>query len=186
MCDFITAVLPGDAAPERWRPIVEEHRLGFDPLANGSVPRLLEPGERYYRATRGECDCGSCIGRARRSAAKAAVDDAGLDRKIAKLRRDGWSEAKIQRWLADRGGARDRADRSDKHAVTADELGTWMRFLRAMVPSATPYVGLVHATYRRGLGDRLELRGRTSLPLASLSTETLADLEPETLYIITA
>lgn len=184
MCDFITAVLPEDAAPERWRPIVEEHRLGFDPLAPASAPRQLEPGERYYRATRGECDCGSCLGRARRAAARAAADDAGLARKLARLRREGWSDAKIQRWLADRGGAREKADRSAEHAVTADELDTWLRFLRAMVPAATPYLGLVHATYKRGLADRLDLRARTDLPLASLTPETLAALEPQTLYIV--
>ena len=159
MCHFVTASIPRSADTPRFRRLVEDHGLAFEPLSNAAVQRFLRPDEAYFRATRGYCDCGTCLVRGGGSQTKAG------DRKLRELRRRGWSETKIGRWLESTDpAAKDRGTRP-----TQDE---WRTFIVAALESGVPCVSLLVHWYAHGLSDEsIEIQRRaivepTALPLA--------------------
>lgn len=96
MCFFIFAVLPKDADAEAVKANFRAHgRICVE--AGGLSDGLragLAPGERLFHTTPVHCDCGTPLGQAAspgRDPAKAA------EAMVARLRRKGWSEAKIAR-----------------------------------------------------------------------------------------
>src|SRR5688572_15732863 len=100
MCHFITAVIPPEVAPDAAAALFAAHRLGFVVLQNPNVAAQLSDGERHILTTRGHCDCGTVLGSHREAA--------NHERELEKLRKKGWGEAKIERWVEQKRAARVR------------------------------------------------------------------------------
>ena len=116
--------------------------LAFDTIHNPHIDSQLEPTERYVRVTRGHCDCSTMLGSLHARQPK--------ERDIAKLRRKGWSDTKIQRWLQSKEHGV-RAPATPQGELTRDE---WMAFLRdALDEGSVPYLGLMMHWYRRSPED---------------------------------
>ena len=96
MCHYITASLPHYVDTDSIAPIFESHKLGFDLISNPHVSAQLEAGDLYLLTTRAHCDCGTALGSLNVSTAR---DDLSYERELKKFRKQGWSEAKINRWL---------------------------------------------------------------------------------------
>jgi hypothetical protein len=142
MCLFITGVLAKTADTPSFRAIVEAHNLAFDTIHNPHIDSQLEPTERYVRVTRGHCDCSTMLGSLHAWQPK--------ERDIAKLRRKGWSDTKIQRWLQSKEHGV-RAPATPQGELTSDE---WMAFLQdALDEGSVPYLGLMMHWYRRSPED---------------------------------
>ena len=118
MCLFITGVLAKAADTPSYRAVVEAHHLAFHTIHNPHIDSQLEPTERYVRVTRGHCDLSTMLGSLHTRQPK--------ERDIAKLRRKGWSDTKIQRWLQSKEHGV-RAPATPQGELTRDE---WMAFLR--------------------------------------------------------
>jgi hypothetical protein len=182
MCHYVTAVLPELVAPPSAQAAAEAHQLRFEPVANAFVGGQLRRGEGYFRLGTGQCDCGTPLGA--RSAAPA--DDPPSDRELAKLRKKGWSAAKIERWLGERRLARDR--RARKNAAHDASLGPalegWVAFLRAVLEAGdVASVGLLLHWYRGGVdSERIRLASRRGVPLRELSADLLLGIEEDVLY----
>src|SRR5688572_29179278 len=98
MCTFVTAGLPVTADLTRIRTTVGPPSHALRPLENPSVQKYLGAGSRYYRAYESVCDCHVALGRAvtaQRRQKPAAAE-------VPSLRRKGWSQAKISRWLLEK------------------------------------------------------------------------------------
>jgi hypothetical protein len=94
MCFFLTIGVPADNASRLEDAI--PRGLAVHPVANPSILRMLPAGYRTFVLTSGSCSCD--LYRAPTPAIGATEDHAAkLRRKYA---RRGWSEAKIQRALA--------------------------------------------------------------------------------------
>jgi len=177
MCFFLTAVASAGAHEHELRALAKSEGLGWRALEDSPVLAMLRPGEGYFLTTRGHCDCGTAIGAlARRPPARK------LSRKLDKLRKKGWSEAKIQSWLESSSQEVARFERLEREgSVEADR---WYRFIHAAVTSgAARSVGLLLHVYRGSVVDEaVPLSGRTRVSLGEVDASFLLTVETDHLY----
>lgn len=170
MCQFLTAVLPSGTDLDRAARSLAPAGMTCQRLDNPNVVGL-EPGEVWALATAGHCDCGTPIGRgARRDRFDVTGDD------LRKLRRKGWSDAKIERWLAEKEKARGKVDR----ATPGHLLVPIVEALKATAP-----IGLVLHTYRGRLTEEpITIASRRVVDTMDLVPEDLRDLAEDTLLYV--
>jgi hypothetical protein len=176
MCHFITLVVPttDDAAV---RALMARHGRAADPIQNPSVARVLEPGERQYLTTPGHCDCGTVLARRHERSSKDLADD--LAKEAAKLKRKGWSEAKIARALDDRRKAADKPEGGG-----GDSLEQWAAIVGELHRElAAPRVGLMVHLYSGRVADEDFATSRRVLPAGRSLSESMGPLEPDELTI---
>ncbi len=173
MCHFIKLVLPAQADVAALREIVKRHGRVLEPISETRVDRVLSPGDKAYLTTAAYCDCGTML--ARRNSTRREHDE---DRAEARLRREGWSEAKIQRWRKQRGES--VARRAEAWAKSREhEVEEWRTLVSDLLEAKVDHVGLlVH-----WVTD--DVRRGPALPRASLNTETMSNLDENVLYTFT-
>ena len=186
MCTYITAVIPAGANEAAVRQCADQWGHGWEAIDNRHVLGQLRPGERYYLTTRKHCDCGTALGSLGpewQHRSKAPAD------KVPSLRRKGWSEAKIARWLKDKeraAGHRQRAEalHSDHPPMPEEEM--WLGFLRAVIERGVAgSVGLLLHWYSGGVeSERIDLKDRTRVSLGELNEIVLRDMDYDHLYDI--
>lgn len=168
MCLFLTLVLPADARPDALRPLLASHRLRLDPARDRELVPALVAGEQAF-TTGGYCDCGTALAlrRSRRAIGPGEV---------ARLRRSGWSEAKVKRWIEQRKGDVERKERK-RDAEGRSEITFWQGLLGELLDSGLAQVGfLVH------MADDAVQRGPL-VPRAELAAATAHGLPENVLYL---
>jgi hypothetical protein len=128
MCHFITATLPHVVKPDSVAPIFESHKLGFELISNPHVAEQVDSQDWFVLTSRKHCDCGTSFGSLNhQDAAKAP----SYDRELNRVRKKGWSEAKIQRWLEQKEHTKER------HLAEGGgpELDRWIEFLNELIRS---------------------------------------------------
>lgn len=139
MCHFVTLIAPtGDAAAVA--AIMDRHGRAATPIDNPSIREVLHDGERQYLTTRGHCDCGTVL--APREATAEEFEDK-LAGEAARLRRKGWSQAKISRAIDDR-----RKADAKPGSGGPDSLELWDAVLHDLRQDLKlPYAGLFVRLY---------------------------------------
>ncbi|GMU80423.1 MAG: hypothetical protein AMXMBFR47_02940 [Planctomycetota bacterium] len=100
MCYLITLVV-GGADAGSIDPILRRHGRQATSVRNASLARVLAEEERLYLTCADQCDCSSAL--VPRETGSAARDKRAvtLRKRAAALARQGWSQAKIDRWVSD-------------------------------------------------------------------------------------
>lgn len=136
MCHFITLVTdaPDTSALDA---AMRGHDRFARPTQNESVAGAMRAGERQFHTNPRECDCGTVLGR---DDADATDEDNG--RAADRLRRKGWSEARIRRSLEE--SARVRALPAKSRG--ADSLSLWQGVVSRVLglPGVSTVGVLVH------------------------------------------
>jgi hypothetical protein len=181
MCRFVTAALPAKADMASIRKRLGPPTAVLCPTTNASVEEHLEPGSHYFRAFEGHCDCDTVLGTARWEKPSVEITQGELD----KLRRKGWTEQKIERWIAqhDELHARRTAEAAKERTY---DLRRWQALIDATVRSyASPYfVVLLHMYDGTLEGDCVPIRREVRVPEADVTDEYLVGLEEDVLYRI--
>jgi hypothetical protein len=154
MCLIITAVVPDEVRNQAFAEVTKKHQLSFAPCENWHLQGQLRPSEQYVQATATHCDCGSPL-----FAKPKDRTQENLVRQLAKLRRKGWSEAKIRKW------SESTAPRPvDPNAAPKGQRSVhdWAEFLEeALSLGNAPYVGLVGHWYSGDVStEQFTLSGR--------------------------
>lgn len=125
MCYFITLVVRGadDATIAK---IADRYGRRAKRIDNRSVATALAEDEAQYLTTVGHCDCGTAL------APKASHVAGRRAEQALKLAKEGWSLAKIERWLSDREKADNRAE-GRTHANTSDSIELWSKIVHDIV-----------------------------------------------------
>jgi hypothetical protein len=183
MCHFITCTLPAGADVAVAASIAAGYGRAWQPLDNPSVRASLDADETQFLTTRGHCDCGTPLGAARRGGARsleALVDE----RHLARLRKRGWSAAKIERWTGDRRKAEAKRRRARESDDDATSLESWARLLRDLAGSpGVGSVGLLLHAYAGDLADEtVAIRRVETIRAAELEPGVLANVEEDVLY----
>jgi hypothetical protein len=145
--------------------------LTLEPVDNRSLAPHLAPGERVYSTTTGHCDCDSVLGsRKERQAPRS------LDSEIAKLRKKGWSAAKIAKWAATQGP---RAEKPTAVENRSRELEAWQQFL-----DAAPSIGVLLHWYRGPLSGRIEVERVENVERKAVDDAFLAGMHYDVIYRI--
>ena len=103
----------------RWIDDKERHGRTLEPGENASVAVAIGAEHGYYCTTTGACDCGTSMGAAARDHAKAERVSRS---QIEKLRKKGWSQSKIDRWMSDKRKAK-RKKQARFDALTTSSRG---------------------------------------------------------------
>ena len=176
MCHFITAVLPGSSDHTLLASVAEKHGRNLKPQRNPSIEEQLNAGERYFLTTRGHCDCGTDLGVLRRQEKSLERRETQAKGQEEKLRREGWSEAKIARW------SEQKAQHLAK-PLTAPAATDWDELLKEMLKSGrTPFVALLLHWYDGPLEGRIQLKGREAVKADDLTPEILGRMKEDVLY----
>ena len=176
MCHYVTAVLPRTADLLSLVEIAGRHSRNLEPLRNPSIEDRLKPGERHYLTTHGHCDCGTPLGTLDRDEAIRDRRRKATDARERRLRREGWSEAKIDRW-------RKEKEQHPSKSMQQGSVDDWLALLREMLGSgATPFIGLLLHWYDGPLDGRIEVRGREVVRLADLDEDALGRMKEDILY----
>lgn len=169
MCTFITAVLPAAADADAVAVLFRTHGRAFIPGAmHATRAGLLATGERAFYTTPGHCDCGTPLGRSTwRSGRDKAADMA------ARLRRKGWSEAKIARAVMQHAEADARPPRpSGEPAPTS--LAEWAALIDAVMASgAKSSLGLYWENTPGADDESVSPPPRMRIPRSSLDAAVL-------------
>ena len=98
MCHFVTLIAPTKDT-DAISAIMKRHGRNANPIDNPSIRMVLGGSEHQYLTTRGHCDCGTVLA-PKRDTPEAREDR--LAKEANRLRRLGWTEAKITRAIEDR------------------------------------------------------------------------------------
>ncbi len=183
MCLYITATLPRDAKLSCIAPIFESHHLSFEAISNPYVLEQLHPGDVYISTTSRHCDCGSVLGSLGR---RDGEEPEGYGHELKKLKRKGWSEAKIRRWLEQKEQTKEKHVRRDEARATNQTpvAQYWVDFISAVLGSkCIGRVGILLHFYHMDVeGERIKILGNESVKLDELTPRLLMEMEYDVLY----
>jgi hypothetical protein len=180
MCYYVTAKVPKENNLEVLRPVINKHAFGFTSLTNSFITAQLPKESQYYRATGSYCDCDDGFGYSFHYDRTSNQND--LAKHAHKLRKKGWSEAKIKRSLQERTLARGNL----RPGIT-ESADRWIMFLREILSSKrTPKIGLITHFYEGDIEtEDFHIKSTQTLALTDLRQETILVLEDDVLYTFT-
>lgn len=173
MCRFDLLIHPEGPSPER---VLKAEGRRYSALRLPELARRLPPGSRIATTGR-SCDCGSWLGRWREPEPPPDREPQ-LQAEAERLRRKGWGEHKVERWLEQK--RLEKPDYPPPCEGVPDEIHRWLRLLEGLLGDF-PWVGLY--LHEFGNDDRLLLHGTRTLRLKDVSAETLLHLEEDVLYL---
>jgi hypothetical protein len=183
MCDFITVFLPASAGVTALADVFDRHKIGFKQIDNPYVLGQLPAGDVCFLTTRGWCDCGTPLGSLSQTGASRPAEG---EKQVRKLRKQGWSEAKIQRWREQKEQEQEKQERNhDARAAEATPgADRWVQFLTDVLRSGhTSRIGLLLHFYRRTVeSERIDLLRQEPVPVQRLNAEHLLHLEEDVVY----
>jgi hypothetical protein len=186
MCHYITGTISGEVTVQELNSVGQEFGLQFETCPNEFVQKQLKSGESYIWKRCKYCDCGTPLGTLN---AKNIKRTKGIsEAEIEKLKRKGWSEAKIQRFLNDKNKKEEQNDKDLEQMKLSAENGVqeWIDFCKKLfetVPIDT--FGILLHWYERGISnERITLNGRTLIDRSELAAKKMLEIEEDMLYII--
>lgn len=175
MCFYISLIVRG-GAPSDIDQVLRRHRRRAKPVANASIAGALASGEAQFLTTVGHCDCGTAL-------APVSVDPAGKQSdQAAKLAKKGWSQSKVERWLADRAKAEAKSEES-RHANTPDSVELWSRIVGDLMSApGVQQAGLLLHFYSGDLEEEAIDLKRETVPLRDFEA-SLRDIHEDQLLM---
>ena len=183
MCHYITAILPQTADPHLLGSIFALYKVGLEQISNPHVARQIRPGDRHILTTTGHCDCGTVLGCLNRNTASKETNH---DRELKKLHKQGWSEAKIQRWLDEKKRTKEKHSREEAVHANAgtSETVRWVRFITGILRSGqTQQIGLLLHWYRGHIeSERISITDRKRVTIDEVTPKLLLEMREDVLY----
>ena len=184
MCHFITMVTSPGTDRDSVSEVFRRYRRKVVPLKNRSIVPNLHPGESYFYPQEGMCDCGTALGSLNHQRDAGRVEKKCLD----DLRKKGWSETKITRWVEQKKSIGEREERIQKlreEARGSDPDGWCGIMENLLVNAGALYAGLILHSYSGGLEtERIERVRRIELEFNANLGEALFHMEEDTIYVV--
>lgn len=176
MCTFIHAVLPADADLAAVSSILQAHGRACAPIVNAGL--RVEAGEQLCSTTVAHCDCGTPL-----ASSQGAVADEKDAQWRDRMRRKGWSPARIARADMQRRAAAERPP-SPRTSEVVTSLSEWRALIEAALQSrATASFGLfVESSDRGDDQDAVRTPDRQRVRLASLDDAMLENMRQDVIY----
>ncbi len=185
MCTYISVALPKSAKLDACRIEFSSKRLALDQMDPSGHPKGLLATENYFFTCTGMCDCGTMLGSARCAFANRLENKPDVI--AAKLRKQGWSEKKIQRRLDDlkKAIAKSKRRSDGLHDHFSRELENWIELIRSLLDRRlTEYVGVTVNDYGGPVNAPDFVLKRSEIDRHALDFKTLEVLERATLLIV--
>jgi len=136
MCHLILTILPPKANVAAIEALCGQYERNLRSVrADKRIMPWIEGNELCYRTNGGVCDCGTAL--LSQDYYSRHNNDSALA--IAKLRKEGWSQHKIDNWLSQKMGVREK-----KQQENAKDRGRWYSLLHEILKQRlSPYVCLL-------------------------------------------
>jgi len=176
MCHFITLIASSDD-DDAIRMVMQRHGRAANPMDNPSIRKVLHGDERQYATTPGHCDCGTVLA-SQPDSPQAFAEK--LAAEASRLRRKGWSEAKIARLIKDRRKADARP--RPNHGAT-DSLALWNAILCDLKELKLPHAGFLVRYYSGAVSSETFTASRRELSADCDWHQALASLAEDEVTI---
>jgi len=157
----------------------------FMPIENSFVCAQIPSGQ-YVRATQSLCDCGTPLGSltAKHNQRGRAEGESSHGTAVAKLKKKGWSQAKIDRWLGEKEIASERTSLQRANSSGAD-LNSWCQFIKTFLPANQgKALGILLHWYSGSLEDeKIEIKSIERIPLSEELEKDLLSIREDVLYL---
>ena len=184
MCHFITGLIDSKVTLDDLNKVGHDNAITFVKCDNEFVKSQLKSGEDYLVKRTSICDCGTQLGLVSRT---NTPDTTRIEkREVDKLKKKGWSETKIKRWLTD------REKTSEKDKIKYDrivngvhlDIANWIDYInKVFTETKTQHFGLLLHWYKGGLEDeRIKLKDRIKVKLSELTPDTLLKMDEDVIY----
>jgi hypothetical protein len=179
VCRFVTATLPQSAPHAALDALARRWSRQFLRLHSPELSTQLPADCDYFRTTLGHCDCDAPLGETHRGLTRAT----DWSQEAAKLRRKGWTEAKLARAL-EQSGARESLKTLQYASDTQQRLQRWTQFVLGTLDSGlTPELGLLLHEYSGLLTEAFAIKRRQAVRVDASLPEQLLGMEADVLYI---
>lgn len=186
MCHFITGVFTGKVSVESINAIGKDFELKFENCVNDFVQSQLKSREHYIIKWSKYCDCGTLLG----SLNEEKTNNIQRVKKseLEKLKKKGWSNFKIERYIADKNkNIQKQAFSLEQQKERAVEnIKEWTDFInRLFAETSVESFGLLLHWYS-GLveTERIKISGRETILSTNLTGMNLLEMEEDKLYLI--
>ena len=178
MCTFVTAIVPAETALPQLRQLCQKHGFDVNPMNNASLRTMMPDGYQFLPVG-GSCNCDTPLGYALSATSPAH----NLGDEISKLKRKGWSLAKIERWKRDK----ERSPQQKKDQKET-ELRQWEHWIREVLDTKlAKSITIVLHFYGAGIdAERIPIKSIEKVRMDALGVHKLAHLEPDILYQFSA
>ncbi len=185
MCLYITATVSKRADFSQIARIGSNFGRKFSICENQYIQDQLSEDDLYFSTTKGMCDCGSVLGSINRF--KTPHND--FHRKTDSLRRKGWSQSKISRWIEQQSNIQLRDERTSELRKSADIRAThdWILLINQILKIENArFFGLLLHFYRGAIcSEQVNMCCRKCVDRSGLTGETLLTLDEDILYQFT-
>lgn len=181
MCFFISIIVKGGDA-QAIDMALRRHGRRAKPLDNASMRHALQTDESQFLTTVGHCDCGTALSPREHVGERQKSQ---TSKYIAKLKNKGWSATKIDRWIADRAKADERAE--ERHQSNApDSLELWTQIIDdVMAVDDVKQAGLLLHFYSGDVENEVLQPTRKSVSICDFASQ-LRTIKEDQLLIATS
>jgi hypothetical protein len=185
MCHFITATHSSNINLTDINKIAETFTLKFQECNNEYVNRQISTEEKYIFKCTNICDCGTAIGEA--SVIKNTSERVQKS-EVDKLKRKGWTDTKINRWLTDKKKSEEKTNNENEAILKrkSNEIENWINFLRTLFKTTNvEHFGLLLHWYSNGLeNEKIKIGSRKVVSQKSLTELDFKMLQEDTLLYV--
>lgn len=185
MCHFITAICSSKTKLTDINSVGETYGLKFEECENEHIRKQLLTTEKYLLKTTKMCDCGTSLGEASfKNDKKERIQKSEVD----KLKKKGWSETKITRYIADKKKTEDKIAKQNDNILNrqSSELDNYVQFIQEVLKKTdTEVFGLLLHWYSKGPEtENIKLIDRKIISSNSLTILDLKTIEEDTLLCL--
>jgi len=170
MCYFITATLSKKVDIQKIKPIFIKNNFDLSSLCNTSIINQINNDCNYFSITdlKKPCDCGTFL----HGGLLEKYKKSELEKMIAKNKKKGWSDNKIQRWLKDKEDALIRGT-NPVNSKKIDEIEKFIKFLRKIFSfKEVQFIGILKHMYKYDVeNEKIKLKSIEEININKLDTE---------------
>jgi hypothetical protein len=186
MCHFITAICSSKTKLSDINLIGETYGLQFEDCDNEHITKQISKTEKYLLKKSKMCDCGTNLGE---SSSKNDNTERVQKSEIDKLKKKGWTETKITRYLADKKKSDEKAAQQNDTILNrqSNELDNYVNFIKDLLKKSDSEIfGLLLHWYSKGPdNENIKLAARKNISFKTLTALDLKTLEEDTLLCVT-
>lgn len=183
MCHYISGLIQNDFNLEDLNDIGTSYSITFADCKNDFVRNQLDNKEKYLIKDSKYCDCGTELGSLNRYD-KKRIEKSELD----KLKRKGWSETKIQRWIDDKKKVVEREqikNNSFRSGIHSD-IENWITFINDLFSQTKiNKFGIILHWYSGNVNsEKIKLQDKIKIKLDDLDDQKLLLMKEDMFYYI--
>jgi hypothetical protein len=180
MCTFITSWVYGSIDRIKLKAILRENGFDLDEYPDSPLKQKVG-ASIYFRPTKTQCDCGTVFGRQNQKGSS----EAPIEVQVQRLKRKGWGEAKIRKWLEELERAKKKTAREKPRNDTATSQ-EWLKLFNQILRNhgIKSFGLLFHHYHGNQTVEDFEIGEKVVLNLKDLTEEELGALISEIPYEI--